>query len=121
MIRICGVTGLERITNEDIRRIMEIDRYKEENILNQEKTNNKLMNHNKDVKRVIAEIDKKRLKWCGYIKRMKENRLFKKILEPTTNSKSGRSLKVWLKQNRKDMGRRNLEEGDWKNREAWRI
>lgn len=52
---------------------------------------------------------------------MDEHQWPKKILEwkLTTKRIRGRPPEVWLTQTKKDMERRNLQDGEWNYREAW--
>ena len=71
----------------------------------------------------VNEIEKRRLVWLGHVQRMGEERWPKKILNwtPSGRRKRGRPPETWMNQVWKDMQSKNLEEGDWSDREGWRM
>ena len=64
-------------------------------------------------------IEKKRLQWYGHVKRMREERITKLIMEwiPLGRWKSGRPRKMWMEGVQTAMTTRNLEPHHWRNRE----
>jgi len=68
-------------------------------------------------------IEKKRLQWCGHVKRMPEERVPKLIMEwiPRERRKRGRPRKTWMEGVQAAMTTRNLEPVEWRNREEWRL
>jgi hypothetical protein len=59
---------------------------------------------------VIDIIEKKRLQMYGHIKRMPEER-----------RKRGRLRKTWMEGVQAAMIARNLEPGEWRNRQEWHL
>ncbi|PSN54669.1 hypothetical protein C0J52_01054 [Blattella germanica] len=74
---------------------------------------------------LTEDIKTAQLRWFGYVKRMMEDRLPKKIFEwqPMGRRKRGRPniLITWTEGILKTMRERGLQEGDWKDREEWRM
>jgi hypothetical protein len=70
---------------------------------------------------IIDNIEKKRLQWYGYVKRMQEERLPKLIMEwiPGERRKRGRPRKTWVEGVRAAMETRHLEVNRWLNRKEW--
>ncbi|PSN38846.1 hypothetical protein C0J52_20915 [Blattella germanica] len=62
------------------------------------------------------------LRWFGHVKRMREYRL-PKIFEwqPMGRRKRGRPNITWTEGILKTMRERELQEGDWEDREEWRM
>ena len=60
---------------------------------------------------IIDIIQKKRLQWCGHVKRMPEERITKLIMEwiPLERRKIGRPRKTWMEGVQAAMTTRNLE------------
>ena len=76
------------------------------------------------VKGSLAEdIKTTQLRWFGHVRRMMEDRLPKKIYEwqPTGRRKRGRPNITWTEGLLKTMRERGLQEGDWEDREDWRL
>jgi hypothetical protein len=68
-------------------------------------------------------IEKKRLQWCGHVKRIPEERIPKLITEwiPLERRERGRPRKTWMEGVKAVMTTRNLEPDQWRNREEWRL
>ena len=68
-------------------------------------------------------IEKKRLQWYGYVKRMPEERIPKLITEwiSLERRKRGRPRKTWMEGVQAAMTTRNLETDQWRNREEWHL
>jgi len=68
---------------------------------------------------IIDIIERKRLKWSGYIKRMPGERIPKLIIEWITRerSKRGRPRKIWMEGVQAAMTTWNLEPDKLRNRE----
>lgn len=88
---------LERVTNEEIRRITK----KEETIM--------------------EEIQRKQLVWYGHVNRMGDDRLPRMVMNwrPTERRKRGRPRETWLKGITRAMSLRELQEGEWNDRRRW--
>ena len=70
----------------------------------------------------IVDIkERKRLQWYGHVKRMKEERLPKLIMEwiPGERRKRGRPRKTWMVGVGAAMKTRHLEADQWLNRKEW--
>ena len=65
----------------------------------------------------------KRLQWDGHVKRMPEDRIPKLIMEwvPLERRKTGRPRKTWMEGVQAAMTTRNIETGQWRKREDWRL
>ena len=72
---------------------------------------------------IIDIIERKRLQWCGNVRRMQEERIPKLIMEwiPGDRRKRGRPRKTWMEGVQAAMTARNLEPDQWRNREEWRL
>ena len=68
-------------------------------------------------------IEKKRLQWYGYMKRMPEKRIPKLIMEwiRQERRKRGCPRKMWMERLQAAMTTRNLEPDQWRNRDEWRL
>jgi hypothetical protein len=68
-------------------------------------------------------IQKKRLQWYCYVKRMPEERISKLIFEwlPAERRKRGHPRKIWMERVHAAMTARNLEQVQWRNGEVWRL
>jgi hypothetical protein len=90
---------MERIKNEQIKKIMGVKRKPD----------------------IIDIIGKKRLQWYGHVKRMPEERIPKLIMEwiPWERRKRGRPKKTWMEGVQAAMTTRNFEPDQWRNREVW--
>lgn len=97
--RCCGLTRMDRVSNEEIRRRMGVD------------------------KTIITYIEEKRLQWYGHVRRAGDERWIKRVTEwsPIGRRKRGRPRRSWRDEIDDDMERRNLEDGDWENREEWKL
>jgi len=64
---------------------------------------------------IIDSIERKRLQWYGYVRRMPEERIPKLIMEwiPRERRKRGRARKTWMEQ--ATMTTRNSEPNQWRN------
>lgn len=71
----------------------------------------------------VDEIEKRRLVWFGHVHRMGDDRWPKKILHwrPLGRRKRGRPPETWEKQVWNDMYVRNMEDGDWEDRDRWQL
>jgi hypothetical protein len=85
---------MERIKNENIKEIMGV----------------------RETADITDIIEKKRLQWCGHVKRMPENT---KIMEwiPLERRKRGRPRKTWIGGVKAATKTKNLEPDQWRNRE----
>ena len=93
-------------------------------ISRREKIRNTVIREKMKVKGSLAEdIKTTQLRWFGHVKRMMEDRLPKKIYEwqPTGRRKRGRPNITWTEGILKTMRERGLQEGDWEDREEWRM
>lgn len=97
--RCCGVTIMDRITNEEIRRRMDIE------------------------KDAIHYIEEKRLIWYGHVRRMGRDRWIGKITDwsPIGRRRRGRPRRSWRDEVDEAMENRGLEDGEWEDRERWRT
>jgi len=96
--RSCRVTKMDRIRNEEIKRRMGI---------------------NDDV---LGYIEEKRLSWYGHVRRTDRNRWISKVTEwsPIGRRKRGRPRRSWRDEVDEAMERRNLQDGEWQDRDEWR-
>jgi hypothetical protein len=71
---------------------------------------------------LLDDINTKQLKWYGYVQRMEEGRLPKKVMEwnPPGRRKRGRPKAIWVEGIRALMGENGLLEEDWNDRDNWR-
>jgi hypothetical protein len=69
------------------------------------------------------EIKQNQLTWYGHIQRMAEGRLLKITLKwmPKQKRAGGRTKKNWMLGIKKAMNKRNLNEGQWKDRKQWSL
>nr|CAH7760132.1 unnamed protein product [Callosobruchus chinensis] len=77
-----------------------------------------------DVQETILDtIGSKCLTWYGHLERMANNRWPKKVWEwtPPGRRKRGRPPRSWKKDVEEEMVLRGLQEGDWWNRDLWRL
>lgn len=97
--RSCGVSRLEHITNEEIRRRMEVDGT------------------------IIDTIENKRLLWYGHMQRMTNERWPKRVWDwvPPNRRKRGRPRRSWNMDVQEAMTARGLREEEWNNRGSWRL
>ena len=97
--RACGVSRLDHVRNEEIRRRVQRD------------------------KDIMDTINMKRLIWYGHVQRMPEERWPKKMLDwiPNRRRKRGRPRRAWRENIQLEMEWRNLQYGDWENRKEWRA
>jgi hypothetical protein len=82
--------------------------------------------HTKEIMGMKGKLDiieKKRLQWYGFVKRMPEERIPKLIMEwiPEERRKRGGPRKTWMEGVQAAMTTRNLEPDRWRNREEWRL
>ncbi|XP_045477899.1 uncharacterized protein LOC123683046 [Harmonia axyridis] len=96
--RSLGVSRLQKIRNEEIRRLMGVDGT------------------------LYEDIEAKQLIWYGHLQRMDEQRLPKKVFEwvPAQRRKRGRPKKTWNEGVIKAMSSRDLRQGQWNDRKGWR-
>ncbi|XP_044766420.1 uncharacterized protein LOC123322542 [Coccinella septempunctata] len=97
--RSAGKSKMDKVRNETIRNIMQVERT------------------------IIDEIQRRQLIWYGHVERMCDERLPKMILKwtPPERRKRGRPKKTWFEGIEKAMSERNLHPGDWQDRKAWRL
>ena len=69
------------------------------------------------------EIETKQLKWYGHMRRMNGERLPQKVWKwkPTQRRKKGRPRRSWNLGIKEAMEKRQLEENDYMDREAWML
>jgi len=67
---------------------------------------------------IIDIIGQKRLQWCGHVKRIREERTPKLIMDciQCERRKRGRPRKTWMEGVQAAMTTRNLEPDQWRNR-----
>lgn len=96
--RSCGLTRMDRIPNDEIRRRMEVG------------------------ETMVEAIERNRLKWYGHVKRMPDERWPKKMLEWTPNRrrKRGRPKTTWMRGVTEAMENRGINEEDWRDRDVWK-
>ena len=94
----CGVTRRDKIRNENIR------------------GTTRLVQASK-------KITEKRLKWCGHVRRMKEEHIVRRRLDVDISGKQrrGRPNLRWKNVCKKDMAETGLKDDNTTNRAAWRI
>jgi len=70
---------------------------------------------------IIDIIERKRLQWCGHVKRMQDEKLPKLIMEwiPGERRKRGRPRKTWMEGVQAATKTRHLEADQWLNRKEW--
>ncbi|XP_044745151.1 uncharacterized protein LOC123307015 [Coccinella septempunctata] len=97
--RSAGKSKMDKVRNETIRNIMQVERT------------------------IIDEIQRRQLIWYGHVERMCDERLPKMILKwtPPERRKRGRPKKTWFEGIEKAMSERNLHPGDWQDKKAWRL
>lgn len=90
---------LERIRNDRIREVMNV-------------------NHT-----IIDDIRAKQLIWYGHMRRMTDERIPIKVFQWTLKGrrKRGRPRRSWREGIDSEMKNRNLQEGEWEDREQWRL
>lgn len=97
--RSSGFSRLDHVRNETIRRTMQV----EESILD--------------------AIETKQLRWYGHLERMADTRWPKRIWNwhPPERRKRGRPPRSWKTNIQEAMYARGLREGDWLDRDSWRL
>ena len=72
---------------------------------------------------VIDRVQQKQMIWYGHLNRMPDERWPKQLFQwvPLERNKRGRPRQSWKQEMRRVMSLRSLHEGDWDNREQWRI
>jgi hypothetical protein len=72
---------------------------------------------------IIKEIEQNQLSSYGHVQRMAEGRLPKMALKWMPKQKRARERlkKNWMEGTRKAMNKRNLNEGQWEDREQWSL
>jgi len=72
---------------------------------------------------IIDIIEQKRLQWYGHVKKMPEERIPKLIMDciPRERRKRRCPRKTWTEGVQAAMTTRNLEPGQWRNREELRL
>ncbi|PSN52553.1 hypothetical protein C0J52_08963 [Blattella germanica] len=91
-------------------------------ISRREKIRNTMIREKMKVKGSLTEdIKTAQLRCFGHVKRMREDRLLKKISEWQLmgSRKRGRPNITWTEGILKTMRERGLQEGDWEDREEW--
>jgi hypothetical protein len=99
LYKICGLTLEDHAKNDGIREIMETE------------------------VTLTDTVEAKQLKRYGHMKRMKEDRLPKKIYEwtPIERKKRRRPRSTWKKKAKQAMDGRNLREEHYMDRNRWRL
>jgi len=71
---------------------------------------------------IVDDIKTQQLEWYGYVQRMEEGRLPKKVLKlsPPGRRKRGRPKAKWAEGIRGLTGEKGLIEEDWKDRHKWK-
>lgn len=97
--RSSGISRIERVRNERIREIMEVEGT------------------------ILDTIDTKRLLWYGHLERMDNTRWPKKVWQwiPPERRKRGRPPRRWREDVQEAMDSRGLQEGDWVDRQRWKL
>ena len=97
--RCCRLTLADRVTNEKIRDMMDIDTT------------------------ITDNIEKKQLQWYGHMRRMNNARIPLKIWNwrPQRNRKRGRPRRRWKEGIDRAMQRRRIDEDAWTNKNQWRV
>ncbi|XP_030754467.1 uncharacterized protein LOC115881198 [Sitophilus oryzae] len=72
-------------------------------------------------KTIVEEIESAHLKW--YVRRMDNTRLPQKVLNwlPQKRRKQGIPRTNWMEGVKKAMSSRDLRDGDWNERNQWRL
>jgi len=72
---------------------------------------------------IEEDTRKEQLIWYGHVKRMEEERLPKQLLEwhAEGRRRRGRPRTTWKQDIVTAMAERNLQEGDWMDRERWKT
>ncbi|KAK4873129.1 hypothetical protein RN001_015158 [Aquatica leii] len=72
---------------------------------------------------IVDNIYEKQLKWYGHLRRMSPERIPMRIWNwtPPQRNKRGRPRKKWIKNVNKEMEKRELQEGDWNDKDRWRL
>ncbi|XP_072389271.1 uncharacterized protein [Diabrotica undecimpunctata] len=72
---------------------------------------------------LTSDIERKQLIWYGYVQRMEDTRLPKKIMQwvPPNRKKRGRPKKTWREGVTKAMSTRDLRDGQWDDRRTWKL
>lgn len=97
--RSLGISRLQKIRNEEIRRQMGVNGT------------------------LTTDIETKQLTWYGHVQRMNNERLPKKVMEwiPAYRRKRGRPKKTWKEGVVKAMSLRDLRQDQWNDRKGWRL
>lgn len=97
--RSCRYTRLDHIRNERIREIMGVEGT------------------------ILDTIEYKQLMWYGHLQRMNDDRWPKKIWQwnPPERKKRGRPPRSWKTDVKEAMEARGLQEGDWIDRNYWKL
>lgn len=97
--RSCRVSRLDRLTNEEIKQRMGVE------------------------KDTLDYIEEKCLTWYGHVRRADPSRWIAKVTDwsPVGRRKRGRPRRSWRDEVDEGMERRGLEEGEWENRDQWRL
>ncbi|PSN58135.1 hypothetical protein C0J52_01020 [Blattella germanica] len=93
-------------------------------ISRREKIRNTVIKEKMKVKGSLTEdIKTAQLRWFRHVKRMREDRLPKKIFEwqPMGRRKRGRPNITWTEGILKTTRERGIQEGDWEDGEEWRM
>jgi len=72
---------------------------------------------------ITKESEQNQLTWYGHVQRMAEGRLPKIALKWMLKQKKarGRPKKNWMKEIKKGMSERNLNEGQWEDGKQWSL
>lgn len=97
--RSARISRLDHIRNDRIREIMKVEQT------------------------IIDTIEQKRLIWYGHLQRMDEDRWPKIVWQwvPQERRKRGRPPRSWKLDIEESMAARGLQEGDWQDRNYWRL
>ncbi|XP_030746574.1 uncharacterized protein LOC115875294 [Sitophilus oryzae] len=74
-------------------------------------------------KTIVEEIESAQLKWYGHVRRMDNTRLPQKVLNwlPQKRRKRERPKTNWMEGVKKAISSRDLRDGDWIERNQWRL
>jgi hypothetical protein len=93
-------------------------------ISRKERIRNVIIRHQIGLEETIIKVtEQNQLTWYGHVQRMAEGRLPKVALKwmPKQKGAGGRLKKNWMEGIRKAMNKRNLNEGQWEDRNQWSL
>lgn len=72
---------------------------------------------------MVQQIQHKQLQWYGHVERMQDERIPKMVMKwcPRERRRRGRPKTTWMQGIRKAMSARDLNDGDWNDRQRWRV